>query len=716
MRFGPTSLQVSSVLARGLRRPKLRSDVRISEQTIAGEKSYVIKIFETNSYNRYGASEYELLTLCDGTRTPSEVAQAYNERHPDEPVAESEVLDFLDGVEGAMWERSVGEKNLAVLERIKDERKGRVDQSSVLYISFKAWDPNKVLTKIDPYLGWMFTPGFVVFSLGLFIICLYLLAGDWTRISSDTRGLYTFQDKTAYDIWAFWFIMLGLGGVHEFGHGLTCKHFGGDVHQMGFLLIYFTPAFYTDTTDILLFDRGNRRLWVIFAGIWIELFVCSVAALMWHFTVPGSLVNDLAYKTMLLSGIEGALFNLNPLIKADGYYALAQFLDIDNLREDSFAFLRACVRKYLLREDIDLPTASRRQRRIYTLFGGVATIYSTTLIFVMLFFIRNIFVSKFGTWGYPLTLAVVYFFARKALKKNGAAAAIRGWLRGKKEAYMAWKMTRPQQAGALGIALLLLVPPFPAKVSTDFILEPGRDVHVRAKISGIVSQVLVHEGDQVKAGQLLATLDNPEILADSEVVGRQLALASGNVRAAQEQPQVRDPAAAVRDRMRLEEESAIAEKRRDDLAIRAPSDGVVKTERLEQMTGEYLDAGAEFCRLVDRSTMRARVLVRDWELNRVATGANVEMKVLPFPFRAYGGQVEHILPAAAVDHPVSQPQKLQRLGQELTNYFAVTVDFPNADGSLREGMTGTAKISAKNSSVGLRIARATWHWVRSQVW
>lgn len=714
MRFGPTSIQVSRVLAKGLRRPKLRSDVRISEQTIAGEKSYVIKVFETNSYNRYGESEYELLTLCDGTRTSAEVTGAYNERHPDEPVAEPEVLDFLDDVESAMWERPLGEKNLAVLERIRDERKSRVDQSSVLYISFKAWDPNKVLTKIDPYLGWMFTPGFVVVSVGLFVICLYLLAGDWTRISTDTRALYTFHDKTAYDIWAFWFIMLGLGGVHEFGHGLTCKHFGGDVHQMGFLLIYFTPAFYTDTTDILLFDRAGRRLWVIFAGIWIELVTCSVAALTWHFTAPGSIVNDLAYKTMLLSGIEGALFNLNPLIKADGYYALAQFLDVDNLREDSFTFLRACARKYLLREDIDLPAASRRQRRIYTIFGGTAILYSTTLVFLMFFFVRNVFVSKFGSWGYPLTLAVVYFFARKGLKKNGPA--IRGWLRERKQDYMVWKMTRPQQAGALGIALLLLVPPFPAKVSTDFILEPGKDVHVRAKVAGLIGTVFVHEGDYVKQGQILAQLQNPEVSADSAVVARQLALASGDVRAAEERPQAKSPAAAVEERLRLQRELEIARKRTDGLAILAPSDGFVKTPEVDQKSGQYLAAGADFCEIVDRTTMRARVLVRDWELNRVASGASAQMKVLSFPFRTYSGSVEQILPAAATDQPVAQPQKLERLGQELTNYFAVVVKFPNPDGSLREGMTGTAKISAPRSSVGYRIVRASWHWLRAQLW
>ena len=215
MRFGPTSLQVSSVLAKGLRRPKLRTDLRISEQVIAGETSYVVKNFETNSYNRYGATEYGVLELCDGTRTALEISDALTERHPDSPLSEAEVLEFLDSIEPAMWERSVGEKNLAVLERIRDERKGRVDQSSVLYMSFKAWDPDKTLAKMDPYLSWMFTTGFVVFSIGVFIVAAYLLASDWTRVQQDTSALYTFAGKSAYDIWMFWILLMVLGGIHE---------------------------------------------------------------------------------------------------------------------------------------------------------------------------------------------------------------------------------------------------------------------------------------------------------------------------------------------------------------------------------------------------------------------------------------------------------------------------------------------------------------------
>jgi putative peptide zinc metalloprotease protein len=714
MRFGPTSLQVSSVLAKGLRRPKLRSDLRISEQTISGEISYVVKNYETNSYNRYGATEYGVLQLCDGTRTAAEISDVLTERHPDSPLSEAEVLEFLDSIESALWERSVGEKNLAVLERIRDERKGRVEQS-VLYMSFKAWDPDKTLTWLDPYLSWMFTTGFVVFSLLIFIVACYLLASDWTRVQQDTSALYNFSNKSAYDIWIFWILLMILGAIHEFGHGLTCKHFGGDVHQMGFLLIYFTPAFYTDTTDILLFKRGSQRQWVIFAGIWIELVLCGMSGLLWYFTPVGSVVNDLAYKMMLLSGIQGALLNLNPLIKADGYYALSQFLNTDNLREESFEFLRVWAQKYLLRHDIDLPPTSKRQRRIFFLFGVTAIVYSTSLLLLVIVFAKNVLVSKLGDeWGYLGTLVVIYFFARKGIQQ--ALPTVRAWLRQKKEDYMAWKITRAQQAGALGLALLLLIPPMSSSVSTGLVLEPGASARARAEVPGQIKTVYVNTGDTVKAGQVIALLQNPEIAADADSLRQELALASSQLRNGQDRSDFESAADAVRERSRLQQEVAVAEKRAAALEIRAPIDGVIATGELDQKPGTFLEAGDEFAQVVNRTTMKARILVRDWDLQDVRQDAAVRVKVVPFPYRTFSGRVDHIFPASALDRPVTQTEDLERLGQKLTNYLAVDMEFANPDGSLREGMTGTAKISGKRASVAWQVSRAMWRWARSQAW
>ena len=114
--------------------------------------------------------------------------------------------------------------------------------------------------------------------------------------------------------------------------------------------------------------------------------------------------------------------------------------------------------------------------------------------------------------------------------------------------------------------------------------------------------------------------------------------------------------------------------------------------------------------------MRARILVRDWELEDVRLGASARVKVLSYPYRTFSGRVEQILPAAAADRPVSQPQKLVRLGQDLTNYFAVVMEFPNPDDTLREGMTGTAKISAKSYPLAFQFGRSAWRWIHGQVW
>jgi len=281
---------------------------------------------------------------------------------------------------------------------------------------------------------------------------------------------------------------------------------------------------------------------------------------------------------------------------------------------------------------------------------------------------------------------------------------------------MAWKMTRTQQAGALGLALLLLIPPVSSSVSTGLVLEPGASARVRAEVPGQVNAVYVKQGDSVKTGQLLAVLHNAEIAADADSLRQQLALASSQHRNGQDRSDYDSAANADRERTRLQQELAVAEKRAVALEIRAPINGVVTTSDFEQKPGAFLAAGDELARIVDRSTMKARILVRDWDLQDVQQGATVRVKVVPFPYRTYSGKVDRIYPASAADRPVTQTENLERLGQQLTNYFAVDMEFTNSDGSLREGMTGTAKVSGKRGSLAWQASRAVWRWARSQAW
>ena len=158
MRFGPTSLRLGGVVAKGLHRPKFRTDLKIGRQVYAGEVSYVVKVPEAESFNRLGELDWDVLTLCDGTRTPAEVAAEFNTRFPDNPLSESDVASFLDGIDPQLWEQSSAQKNLCILEKIRDERRQRVNRANILSIYFSAFDPDRALNWLIRYTRWLFTP------------------------------------------------------------------------------------------------------------------------------------------------------------------------------------------------------------------------------------------------------------------------------------------------------------------------------------------------------------------------------------------------------------------------------------------------------------------------------------------------------------------------------------------------------------------------------
>ncbi len=713
MQFGPTSIRLSGVLARGLHRPKLRSDLKVSKQTFAGEVSYVIKIPQTDSFNRIGEFDWEVLALCDGTRTPAEIATELNQANSDVSLSADEVAEFLAGIDENTWERSPAEKNLCILEKIRDERKERVNSSSLLYIYFSAFDPDEILTRLDRYLGWMFTKQFFVATLGIFLLAAIILGDDFARFRTESLALYSFSNKGAGDLLLMWFLLFLVVGPHEFAHGLACKHYGGEVHHMGFMLMYFAPSFYTDCTDMHLFDSSNKRIWTIIAGIWITLLECSFAIFLWHLSPPGSAIGNVAYKLALMSGIP-AFLQLDPLMKLDGYYVLSQYLQVDSLRERSFDYMNSWFRRNVLQRAVEVPPVSRREQRIFLTYSTAAGIYSVLMLILSAIFINNVFTSHWGNLGYLATVGVLYLFMRKHLKQ-WAASAWRYW-EGAKVKFLAWRMKWWQQGLGVAFVLLLIVPPTAVKVVSDFRLEPGRRAEIRAQVPGVIAQVEVREGSALPAGGVIAVLHNPDLETQSKVVGCQLRQAAAAMRAAEGRFDSGQTALYTQQEQRLEFDQEQAGRKLDQLTLRAPFAGVVATPLVEQRVGSYLQEGDQLTVFVNRQVMRARVLVRDRDLEDVQSGTRVDLNVQSFPFRTFTGQVEQVMPAASANRPITAPDKLERKGQELANFFEVDMEFPNPDGLLREGMTGTAKIYGKRYPMAWRFGRAGYRWIHSLIW
>lgn len=714
MRIGRPSFQLTGVLASGRRRRKLRSDLKVSRQVVSGETTYVVKIPDTGEFVRAPEVAWNLLTLFDGTRTDREVAEELQQREPELEWTLAEVQDFADSCSPDLWEKTLTEKNLALLEKIRGERQERASDQSIFYMYFSAWDPNDFFDRIHPYLRWMWTRAFVLASLILFVAGLALFVNDFNHIAQDTKNFYNFSNKSLREFLDLWLLLLFIGFIHESAHGLSCKNFGGEVHQMGFLLMYFTPAFYTDISDSYLFDEDSKRLWCIFAGIWIETVLCALSLIVWTFTTPGSAVNDWAYKLVLMTSVTNLVMNLNPLMKFDGYYALCQFLKVDNLREDSFEYLKQWVRHWRSGGREPVERVSRRSHRLFLIYAPLAILYSVLILTLILLFVKNVTTRTFGDWGWVLTAVVAWLLLRKRVIE--ALGFLKNTWRNTKETVMRWQKSWQTQAGAAVVVLLFLAVPTSVKVTTDFILEPGARAEVRAPVPGLVQEVLVREGQVVEPGDLLARLHNPEIEMRSEILERQLLLANHALAAAQARGDLTAAQQYTLERGRLEMEFREVQRKRAELQLRAPFRSLVITPQVAQRVGEYLREGEEFSILVNREVMRARVLVPDSELEDVLPGASAKLKVDALPFRTFSGHVQQILPAAAEDRPVSRPEKIERRGQELFNYFAVTLEFPNPTGELQEGMTGSAKIYGRRYPLAWRAVRSVWRWGRSQIW
>src|SRR5207247_6187986 len=180
---------------------------------------------------------------------------------------------------------------------------------------------------------------FIATSRTTIASALVLTAPSHAATLRDMSGLWRVEN-----LLLAWIAVFVVTAGHEFAHGLTCKRFGGEVHELGFMLIYFQPAFYCNVSDAWLFPEKSKRLWVSFAGTYFELFLWALAVLAWRVTDVDTVINYLALIVMTGSGVK-ALLNLSPLLKLDGYNLLSDYLDIPNLRRKSFRYVGARLKR-----------------------------------------------------------------------------------------------------------------------------------------------------------------------------------------------------------------------------------------------------------------------------------------------------------------------------------------------------------------------------------
>jgi putative peptide zinc metalloprotease protein len=442
--------------------PKLRSDLKSSKTTVDGAVVYNLKDPVTGSYFRLREPEYWLIRQMDGSRSPSDLAGLLAERFGIELSAD-DVAQFVETIDRLFFlEGNRSDQQLSRASYRRLEQRSLIDR--LLYLRLKAFNPGRFLEWLTaiyrPFHNrWWFALQGLVILVGLVLFVSHI---DQFHVRLET--LFNIGSIVTIVLALFILVML-----HEFAHAVVCRLHGGEVREMGFLLMYFQPCFYSDLSDAWLFEKKSQRLAVTWAGPYCQFVLLAVAVIIWRISMPGNFVNELARLVVMVSWLT-FLFNFNPLLKLDGYYLLADWLDIPNLRRKAFAYLGNVLKRRFLGWPVEVYAASAREERIFAAYAIGAAVYSTLLLGYLFYIAAAFLTSRLGGFGLIL-LFLLAFFALKGSIIGLVKGAIRHF------GYMKSLLKRPLRLisylvvfGVVFAAVLAV--PFPHRVSGDVIVQP----------------------------------------------------------------------------------------------------------------------------------------------------------------------------------------------------------------------------------------------------
>lgn len=493
--------------------PRFRRDLITSTIEQSGTVYYVIKDPVTRRFFRFREPEHFIAAALDGTVSLDGIQRRFRDRFGDEMPREK-LEAFIDRLgELCLIESELTERELA--RRQREGSRGGGLMGRFLYLRIKAFDPDRFFDSLVPRIGFLFTRRFVLLAILVTLVAVAIVASNWDDYAAQVGEILVPRS-----ILTFFIVMLLVTGLHELAHGVTCKHFGGRVHEMGFMLIYFLPAFYSNVSDAWLFTEKRRRLWVSFAGVFFQIFIWALAVIVWRMIDMETWLSEACCIAIATSGLT-AVFNFNPLIKLDGYYLLSDMLDVPNLRREAFQYLGGSIKRLFSASTGETRKVTSREKRIYLLYGVAAAVYSFGLLLFIFVKIADFIFSQFHGSGLVVLLGIMVLAFTGLLERWTvriyslfSEGGIPGMSRRRK---IGWWVT------VAVVALVLVFGVWELKISGKFELLPRSRAHVRTEVAGTIEELYVGEGDTVGRGDLIARLDDTELEAEIGKIEAELA-------------------------------------------------------------------------------------------------------------------------------------------------------------------------------------------------
>lgn len=558
-------------------RPRLRTHVRVHRRKYRDQTWYQLSSPMSGRRHRVNLAAYRFVGHLDGSRTVAEVWDGLIRTYGDEALTQDDairVLGQLSAAELLQCDLTPDIEKLFRQHRTHVRRK-RWLELNPLAIRVRLFDPSRQLAVFDPWLAPLFSPVTAAVWLAVVLPALLIALTNW----SELRAYATLHMDTPRYLLIGWIAYPLIKAVHELGHALAVRRWGGAVRDVGFTLFVLVPAPYVDASAATSFTRRSQRAVVSAIGIMLEIFIAALAFYVW-LNVQSGWVRDSAFVVMLIAGVSTVLFNGNPLLRFDGYHLLCDVLDLPNLDSRSRAWWRELIRRRLFHFEAASFPFTNGERKWLMAYAPLAWMYRLYIGFLI-----ALWVSAKSALAAGIVAAAVAVM----LIVMPCAALVRSILGHPREAERR-RAIRVLSAVCAGVVLAITFVPVPYATLAPAVVWLPEQAEVRAESEGFVRELRVRNGDRVGRGQLLAVLDDPALLASQTEAGARLrALRVRQYHALQsDRTQASSLAEAI---AHAEAEMARIDTRVAQLEIRSAAAGRMVFARQDDLPGVFLKKG-----------------------------------------------------------------------------------------------------------------------------
>lgn len=476
----------------------LRAEVRISRQRYRGNIWYVLHEPFSNQFFRITPDAYNFIARLTKHETLEETWNRALRESPEKALGQGEIIELLTQLYQAnLLYTDFPADSQKLFERHQKKKKQliRSTLANILFSRIPLFDPDKLLKRCMPLIKLLISP--VGMLLWLIVI------GFGIKAAVDNHSVLGAQAQSVLapsNLFLLYISTVFVKLIHEIGHASAVRRFGGEVHTMGIMLMMLTPLPYVDATSAWFFKDKRKRIFVGLAGMIFELFVAAIAAIVWANSDNGT-VHAVAYNIMFMASVTTLLFNINPLLRYDGYYILSDITDSPNLFQNGQKQITYVFEKFVfgLKQATSVGKNWKENTFLF-LYGISGSIYRVFVFSGIILFIAN----KYLLLGIIMTIISIFSWLCLPIGK-----------------FLKYLFTSPKlykcRSRAVAVSLIffstlflfLALVPFPCSFKSQGIIRAKKSEKVITSTAGKV--VAITDKKSVVKGDTLLILSNEEL-------------------------------------------------------------------------------------------------------------------------------------------------------------------------------------------------------------